>query len=151
MFQVRNLVLHPHNFREALKSRSICSLRKCSSQSQPPKKTALYDFHVKEGGKMVPFAGYLMPVQYTPLSITQSHQHTRQHCSIFDVSHMLQSEVHGKDRLEFIESLVTGDIGALSPGQGSLTLFTNQKGGIIDDLIVNNAKEVKRINYYFHI
>lgn len=59
---------------------------------------------------------------------------------------MLQSEVHGKDRIEFMESLVTGDIGALSPGQGSLTLFTNKTGGIIDDLIVSNAKEVIKSN-----
>lgn len=54
---------------------------------------------------------------------------------------MLQTEVHGKDRIAFMESLVTGDIGLLPPGTGSLTLFTNPKGGIIDDLIVNNTKE----------
>jgi len=92
---------------------------------------------------MVPFAGYLMPVQYSNLSITQSHLHTREAVSIFDVSHMLQSEIRGKDRLAFMESLVTGDIGLLKPGTGTLTLFTNQNGGIIDDLIVSNTESVK--------
>ena len=103
------------------------------------KKTVLYDFHVAKGGKMVPFAGYLMPVQYSDLSIKDSHIHTRQSCSVFDVSHMLQSEIRGKDRIALMESLVTGDIGLLSANTGSLTLFTNQQGGIIDDLIVNNT------------
>ncbi len=106
-------------------------------------KTPLYDFHVGQGGKMVPFAGYLMPVQYGSLSITQSHLHTRKAVSVFDVSHMLQSEVRGKDRLAFIESITVGDIGLLKPGTGSLTLFTNQNGGIIDDLIVNVTDEVR--------
>lgn len=55
------------------------------------KKTALYDFHVQHGGKMVPFAGYAMPVQYSNMGMLASHHHTRQKASIFDVSHMLQS------------------------------------------------------------
>ena len=56
----------------------------------PPARTCLYDFHVASGGKMVEFAGYSMPVQYTSLGIAPSHNHTRNNCSIFDVSHMLQ-------------------------------------------------------------
>jgi len=88
---------------------------------------------------MVPFAGYLMPVQYDNLSISQSHLHTREQCSIFDVSHMLQSEIHGKDRVAMIESLVTGDIGSVKTNHGTLTLFTTPKGGIIDDCIVNQT------------
>jgi aminomethyltransferase len=104
-------------------------------------KTTLYDFHVKNGAKMVPFAGYLMPVLYSDLSITQSHLHTRESASIFDVSHMLQSEIRGKDRIAFIESLVTGDIGLLKSGTGTLTLFTNKNGGIIDDLIVSTTTQ----------
>lgn len=55
-----------------------------------PTKTALFDLHVDHGGKMVDFGGYLLPVQYTTDSITASHLHTREHCSLFDVSHMLQ-------------------------------------------------------------
>jgi len=122
----------------------LLSCSKRSFSTEQLKKTVLYDFHVKNGAKMVPFAGYLMPVQYTSLSIIQSHLHTREKCSVFDVSHMLQSEVHGKDRFHFMEKLVTGDIGLLRPGHGSLTLFTNENGGIIDDLIVSNTEEVRR-------
>ena len=60
--------------------------------------------------------------------------------SVFDVSHMLQTVVHGKDRVKFMESLTVGDISALKPNQGTLTLFTNDQGGIKDDLIVTNTE-----------
>ena len=128
--------------RKALTAVSVRSYAAAAAAESEVKKTPLYDFHVGKGGKMVPFAGYLMPVQYSNLSITQSHLHTREHVSIFDVSHMLQSEVHGKDRIAFMESITVGDIGPLKPGTGTLTLFTNQKGGIIDDLIVNKTDQV---------
>ncbi|ODM98639.1 Aminomethyltransferase, mitochondrial [Orchesella cincta] len=124
-----------------IRSIATCVKRCGSKTGEPERKTALYDFHISQQGKMAPFAGYLMPIQYGNVSITQSHSHTRKHVSIFDVSHMLQSEVHGKDRLEFMESLVTGDIKGLSEGQGTLTLFTNPQGGIIDDLIVTKTLE----------
>ncbi|XP_019403054.1 PREDICTED: aminomethyltransferase, mitochondrial isoform X2 [Crocodylus porosus] len=65
---------------------------------------------------MVPFAGWSMPVQYTH-SHLESHMHTRQHCSLFDVSHMLQTKVFGRDRVKFMESLVVGDIAELKPDQ----------------------------------
>ena len=61
--------------------------------------------------------------------------------SVFDVSHMLQTKVHGKDRVSFIESLIVGDVAVLNEGHGTLSLFTNDKGGIEDDLIVTNASE----------
>lgn len=102
------------------------------------KKTPLYDFHRAQGGKMVEFAGWSMPVQYKDSHIN-SHMHTRQHCSIFDVSHMLQTKVYGKDRVKFIESLIVGDIAELKDNQGTLSLFTNTKGGIMDDLIVTKT------------
>uniref|UniRef100_A0A8C6XZL1 Aminomethyltransferase n=1 Tax=Naja naja TaxID=35670 RepID=A0A8C6XZL1_NAJNA len=89
---------------------------------------------------MVDFAGWSLPVQYT-YSHLDSHLHTRQHCSLFDVSHMLQTKVFGRDRVKFIESLVVGDIAELKPDQGTLSLFTNEKGGIIDDLIVTNTSD----------
>ncbi|XP_059572125.1 aminomethyltransferase, mitochondrial isoform X1 [Alligator mississippiensis] len=104
------------------------------------KQTPLHDFHQQHGGKMVPFAGWSMPVQYT-YSHLESHMHTRQHCSLFDVSHMLQTKVFGRDRVKFMESLVVGDIAELKPDQGTLSLFTNEKGGIIDDLIVTSTSE----------
>ncbi|KIH43399.1 glycine cleavage T-protein [Ancylostoma duodenale] len=91
---------------------------------------------------MVPFAGYEMPVQYPDLNIQESCKHTRNHVSIFDVSHMLQTHITGKDRIPFIESLTTADVEGLAPNSGTLSdaasilVFTNEKGGIKDDLIV---------------
>lgn len=107
--------------------------------SSAVKQTALHDFHVAQGAKMVPFAGYSMPVSYPDLSHTASHLHTREHVSIFDVSHMLQTHVHGADRVAFMESLVVADVDGLKDNQGSLTLFTLPDGGIIDDLIVTKT------------
>ncbi|NWI43959.1 GCST protein, partial [Picathartes gymnocephalus] len=89
---------------------------------------------------MVPFAGWTLPLHYGQGHL-QSHLHTRRHCSLFDVSHMLQTLVYGRDRVRFMESLVVGDIAELKPGQGTLTLLTNEKGGITDDLIVTNTSE----------
>ena len=83
--------------------------------------------------------GYSMPVQYSSLGISASHLHTRSHCSIFDVSHMLQTRVWGRHRREFIESLTVLDMRRLRPNSGALTVFTTNQGGIIDDLIVTDA------------
>lgn len=71
-----------------------------TTSSTPPKKTCLYDFHVSHGGKIVDFAGWLMPVQYKNMSIQESHLHTRSQCSLFDVSHMMQTRIYGKDRVK---------------------------------------------------
>ncbi|NXV81184.1 GCST protein, partial [Atlantisia rogersi] len=89
---------------------------------------------------MVPFAGWSLPLHYGQGHL-QSHLHTRSRCSLFDVSHMLQTRVYGRDRIRFMESLVVGDIAELKPGQGTLTLLTNERGGIVDDLIVTNTSE----------
>uniref|UniRef100_A0A8D1PY86 Aminomethyltransferase, mitochondrial n=2 Tax=Sus scrofa TaxID=9823 RepID=A0A8D1PY86_PIG len=104
------------------------------------RRTPLYDFHLAHGGKMVAFAGWSLPVQYRD-SHVDSHLHTRQHCSLFDVSHMLQTKIFGSDRVKMMESLVVGDIAELKPNQGTLSLFTNEAGGILDDLIVTNTSE----------
>ena len=85
---------------------------------------------------MVPFAGYDMPVQY--FGIIEEHMHCRENASLFDVSHMGQVHIYGKDRFSFIESLCVGDIKDLKSGGASLSLFTNDKGGIIDDTIITN-------------
>ncbi|XP_076028768.1 aminomethyltransferase, mitochondrial [Oratosquilla oratoria] len=102
-------------------------------------KTVLYDFHVANGGKMVEFAGYSMPVQYGKVGISPSHKHVRSHCGIFDVSHMLQSKVHGKDRVKFMESMIVADLEGLTDNTGTLSLFVNKNGGIIDDLICSKT------------
>ncbi|KAM9592808.1 aminomethyltransferase, mitochondrial [Trichechus inunguis] len=104
------------------------------------RRTPLYDLHLAYGGKMVAFAGWSLPVQYRDSHI-DSHLHTRRHCSLFDVSHMLQTKIFGCDRVKLMESLVVGDIAELRPNQGTLSLFTNEAGGIIDDLIVINTSE----------
>ena len=69
-----------------------------------------YKLSVITGGKMVDFAGWSMPVLYSDQSIIQSHLHTRDKCSVFDVSHMMQTKIHGKDRVKYMESLVVSDI-----------------------------------------
>uniref|UniRef100_A0A8C9GKZ7 Aminomethyltransferase, mitochondrial n=1 Tax=Piliocolobus tephrosceles TaxID=591936 RepID=A0A8C9GKZ7_9PRIM len=89
------------------------------------RRTPLYDFHLAHGGKMVAFAGWSLPVQYRD-SHTDSHLHTRQHCSLFDVSHMLQTKIFGSDRVKLMESLVVGDIAELRPNQDKVRELQNQ-------------------------
>jgi len=103
--------------------------------------TSLYEFQVQNGGKIVNFGGYLLPVQYGDQSIVNSHLFTRKNASIFDVSHMLQTEIKGKNCIEFFESLCTADIQGLKENSGVLTVFTNQNGGILDDLIVTKIND----------
>ncbi|XP_031422628.1 aminomethyltransferase, mitochondrial [Clupea harengus] len=117
---------------------AVLQERHASTLEAPLKSTALFDFHREQGGKMVGFAGWSMPVQYKDSHIV-SHMHTREHCSVFDVSHMLQTKVHGKDRIKFMESLIVADVAELKDNQGCLSLFTNEKGGIMDDLIVTKT------------
>ena len=102
------------------------------------RKTPLHESHVALGGKMVEFGGWDMPVQY-PAGIVKSHEHTRKAAGLFDVSHMLGVVLRGADRVEFMEKLCTADIKALPDGMGSLTVITNESGGVIDDCIVTNA------------
>ncbi|CAG0883025.1 unnamed protein product [Cyprideis torosa] len=117
------------------------SIRASSTFCSSLRKTCLHDFHVRKGGKMVEFAGYSMPVQYSDMGIADSHRHTREGVSIFDVSHMLQTEIQGKCAVEFMESMIVGDIKNLSDNTGTLSLFTNESGGIVDDLICNKISD----------
>ncbi|HJP26935.1 MAG TPA: glycine cleavage system aminomethyltransferase GcvT [Arenicellales bacterium] len=100
--------------------------------------TPLDPLHRELGGKMVPFAGYAMPVQY-PGGIIKEHLHTRDQAGLFDVSHMGQIRLHGSAAARELEALVTADIVDLAPGQQRYTLFTNPDGGIVDDLMVANG------------
>jgi aminomethyltransferase len=95
---------------------------------------------------MVPFAGYEMPVQYEE-GILAEHINCRTNASIFDVSHMGQVRIHGKDRFDFLESLVVGDIKELKPGSATLSVFTNERGGIIDDTIITNMENYMYITF----
>ncbi|MDJ0832408.1 MAG: glycine cleavage system aminomethyltransferase GcvT [Gammaproteobacteria bacterium] len=101
-------------------------------------KTALYDLHVELGAKMVPFAGYAMPVQY-PLGIVKEHKHTRQNAGLFDVSHMGQLRVSGANAAAALETLMPVDIIDLGVMKQRYALLTNEQGGIMDDLMVTNA------------
>ncbi len=108
-----------------------------TSSTESIKAVPLADFHRRHGAKMVPFAGYEMPVQY-PAGIIEEHKHTREKAGLFDVSHMGQAWLHGADAASALETLVPGDIQALGHAQGRYTMITNDEGGIIDDLIVTN-------------
>jgi aminomethyltransferase len=98
-----------------------------------PKKTPLYDEHVRLGAKMVPFAGWLMPVQYT--SIVEEHQAVRNNVGIFDISHMGQFVVDGAGAREWLNTMLTNNIDKLDIRMGQYTFLLNKRGGIIDDLI----------------
>lgn len=107
--------------------------------NQALKRTPLYDLHVALGGKMVPFAGYEMPVQF-PAGVLKEHLHTRAAASLFDVSHMGQVRITGAKVAEALERLVPGDIAGLAVGAMRYTMFTNDTGGIIDDLMVTRIE-----------
>ena len=109
------------------------------SETSSTKKTVLYNLHVELGAKMVPFAGYDMPVQY-PDGIMSEHLHTREAAGLFDVSHMGQVVISGENAAQAIEALIPGDIQALSPGEMRYSFLTNDRGGILDDLIVTRRE-----------
>lgn len=103
-------------------------------------KTPFYDMHLKNGAKMVPFAGYDMPVQY-PLGVMKEHQHTRAKAGLFDVSHMGQVILRGPDyqtAARALEALIPMDVQGLTEGRQRYGFFTNDEGGILDDLMFSN-------------
>jgi aminomethyltransferase len=104
-------------------------------------RTPFYDLHVKLGARIVPFAGYEMPVQY-PTGILTEHNWTRQAAGLFDVSHMGQAYVTGPDHdtvAKALEKLVPGDVLGLAPQRIRYSQITNQAGGIIDDLMITRT------------
>ncbi|MCV6606293.1 MAG: glycine cleavage system aminomethyltransferase GcvT, partial [Porticoccaceae bacterium] len=105
------------------------------SADNPLQKTPLYDLHIELGAKMVPFTGYEMPVQY-PEGIIKEHLHTRVQAGLFDVSHMGQLTLSGPGVTEALEALLPVDLGALPNNHSTYAVFTNEQGGILDDLIV---------------
>jgi aminomethyltransferase len=110
--------------------------------STPLKQTPLHSLHLARGGKMVPFAGYDMPVQY-PAGVLKEHLHTRTSAGLFDVSHMGQLALRPKsgkveDAAHALERLVPQDVVAVTAGRQRYAQFTNEGGGILDDLMVAN-------------
>ncbi len=99
-----------------------------------PAKTSLHDRHVALGARMGEFAGWDMPLYYS--SAGAEHRAVREHCGLFDVSHMGQLEISGPEAREGLERALTNDLSAIGPGQGQYTLMCEDDGGVIDDLIV---------------
>ncbi|HEY5597585.1 MAG TPA: glycine cleavage system aminomethyltransferase GcvT, partial [Kiloniellales bacterium] len=109
-----------------------------AEQQTELKRTPLFTLHAALGAKMVPFAGYAMPVQY-PAGILKEHEHTRRQAGLFDVSHMGQVRLIGAGAAAAVERLVPVDVCGLAAGRQRYALFTNDAGGILDDLMITNA------------
>ncbi|MGI6509620.1 MAG: glycine cleavage system aminomethyltransferase GcvT [Erysipelotrichaceae bacterium] len=107
-------------------------------------KTPLYDVHLQENGKIVPFGGYLLPVQY-PTGVIKEHLAVRENCGLFDVSHMGVITFKGKSALKSLNYILTNDFTNMKTGKVRYTVMCNENGGCIDDLIVYKFAE----DYYF--
>ena len=113
------------------------------AEFNPAKRTHLYDRHISLGARMVPFAGYDMPVQYKT-GILAEHQWTREHAGLFDVSHMGQCFLIGRDHetvARALEALIPADILNLAPGRQRYSQFLNADGGVIDDIMVTRPAD----------
>ena len=103
------------------------------------KKLPLDQWHRDQGARMVPFAGYEMPVQYE--GIIAEHQWVREKAGLFDVSHMGQLTLSGDNAAQALEMLMPGDFQSLKPGRARYSMLLDENGGIIDDLIVTRAPD----------
>lgn len=109
-------------------------------QEEQLMKTPLYEKHIAWGGKMVPFAGWCMPVQYES-GILEEHMAVRMHAGLFDVSHMGEFLLRGRKALEYLNLWLTNDYCSMSSGQARYSPMCNEEGGVIDDLIVYKMRE----------
>jgi aminomethyltransferase len=109
--------------------------------AQTLQRTPLHDLHVALGARMVPFAGWDMPVQYG--GVIPEHKAVRTDCGVFDVSHMGELEVEGPRATELLQATLSNDLDRIDPGQAQYTLLTNERGGIIDDLIAYKLDEFR--------
>ncbi len=100
---------------------------------QTLRRTPLYDRHVAAGARLVPFAGWEMPVQYS--GVIEEHRTVRTDAGVFDVSHMGELEVEGPSAQDFLQQMLSNDVAKLAPGDAQYTLLTTDEGGIVDDLI----------------
>ena len=99
------------------------------------RQTPLHEQHVQLGARMVDFAGWEMPLLYR--GILEEHRHTREQCSVFDVSHMGRLELRGDGAEAVLERVCTRRVGDMEPGQSRYTHVCNERGGILDDMIVS--------------
>jgi len=103
--------------------------------SENPRRTPLHDQHVELGGKMVPFAGYSMPVQY-PSGITSEHRAVREAAGLFDVSHMGEAMIEGPDALALVQRISVNDAARIEVGQAQYSAMCLESGGVVDDLLI---------------
>jgi aminomethyltransferase len=111
-----------------------------------PLHTPLFDWHASHGGRMVEFAGWSMPVQYS--SIVAEHHATRKAVGLFDVSHMGRLRVEGPDAERFLDRIVTRRVAGMKPGQIRYSLVTNDAGGILDDVLVYHLQDDRGPSYH---
>ncbi|KAF2654368.1 glycine cleavage system T protein [Lophiostoma macrostomum CBS 122681] len=105
-------------------------------------RTGLYELHAAHGAKFVPFGGYSMPVQYSDLSIIESHNWTRERASLFDVGHMVQHEFSGPGVEAFLQTITPSSLSTLKPYNGTLsTLLHRETGGIVDDTVITRLPD----------
>src|SRR5438270_2707284 len=105
------------------------------------KRTALHELHEKSGARMVDFAGWHMPVQYT--GVIEEHEAVRNAVGLFDVSHMGEVFVRGPKALESLQWLTSNDVSKLENGQAQYSLLLNPEGGMVDDIIVYCIEKAK--------
>jgi aminomethyltransferase len=111
--------------------------------SSPLKKTSLWAWHQAHGAKLVPFAGYEMPIQYE--GVIPEHKSVRENCGLFDVSHMGVARISGSQATAFLDAYFTRDLSKLSPGKAAYGFFCRENGGTVDDLIVYKSS----VNEYY--
>lgn len=104
-------------------------------------KTPLYNSHIKHGGKVVPFAGWALPVQFSGL--IEEHKAVREKCGIFDVSHMGEIVVVGADAKNALQQLLCNDLSKLTDGKGQYSAILNEKGGVVDDIIAYKRSDAE--------
>src|SRR2546423_150387 len=109
--------------------------------AQTLQRTPLHDRHVALGARMVPFAGWELPVQYE--GVIPEHRAVRTDCGVFDVSHMGELEVEGPRARELLQAILANDLERIGDGEAQSTLLTNERGGIVDDLIVYRLNEFR--------
>jgi aminomethyltransferase len=105
-------------------------------------KTPLYNRHIAAGGKIVPFAGYLLPVQY-PSGVIAEHMAVRTAAGLFDISHMGEIILEGKDAFANLQHILTNDFSSMYDGRVRYTLMCYDNGGVVDDLVVYRINENK--------
>src|SRR3954471_9751953 len=111
-----------------------------ATPDKPLKRTPLYQVHAALGAKIVPFAGFEMPVQY-PTGITAEHKAVREKAGLFDVSHMGEFIVRGPQAVDFVNYVTTNDVAALKPGQAHYSTILRENGTIVDDCLVYRADD----------